>query len=115
LSAKALHHPRQTREAVRTREADEFFISATRSGKQGRGAEGKTIVAVAMEYSAYLLETFILDNIEPGSTLPWMTASCNTIDKEHFRREINNQSNSKDYEIFYGAHLVTTLIKRLIR
>ena len=28
---------------------DEFFIGAARSGKRGRGAEGKTIVAVAVE------------------------------------------------------------------
>ncbi len=30
-------------------EVDEFFIGAARSGKRGRGAEGKTIVAVAVE------------------------------------------------------------------
>ena len=30
-------------------EVDEFFIGASRSGKRGRGAAGKTIVAVAVE------------------------------------------------------------------
>ena len=30
-------------------EVDEFFIGGRRSGKRGRGAEGKTIVAVAVE------------------------------------------------------------------
>jgi Transposase zinc-ribbon domain len=30
-------------------EVDEFFIGAARSGKRGRGAEGKTIVAAAVE------------------------------------------------------------------
>lgn len=30
-------------------EVDEFLIGAARSGKRGRGAEGKTIVAVAVE------------------------------------------------------------------
>jgi hypothetical protein len=30
-------------------EVDEFFIGGKRSGKRGRGAEGKTIVAVAVE------------------------------------------------------------------
>jgi hypothetical protein len=30
-------------------EVDEFFIGAARSGRRGRGAEGKTIVAVAVE------------------------------------------------------------------
>lgn len=62
------------------------------------------------------LDTFILDNIESGSTIAtddWQ--SYNIIDKEQFRREITNQSKSKDYEKLYGAHLVTTLIKRLTR
>jgi hypothetical protein len=30
-------------------EVDEFFIGGKRSGKRGRGAEGKTIVAIAVE------------------------------------------------------------------
>ena len=30
-------------------EVDEFFIGAQRSGKRGRGAESKTIVAIAVE------------------------------------------------------------------
>ena len=62
------------------------------------------------------METFILDNIEPGATIAtddWQ--SYNIIDNEQFRREITNQSKSKDYDKLYGAHLVTTLIKRLIR
>ena len=62
------------------------------------------------------METFILDKIEPGSTIAtkdWQ--SYNIIDKEHFQREITNQTKSKDYEKLYGAHLVTSLVKRLIR
>ncbi len=63
------------------------------------------------------METFILDNIEPGSTIATDDLqSYNIIDKEQFRREITNQRRSKNYNNkLYGAHLVTTLVKRLIR
>ena len=41
---------RQDREKLSGRvEVDEFFIGGQKSGKRGRGAEGKTIVAVAVE------------------------------------------------------------------
>ena len=41
---------RQNREKLSGRvEVDEFFIGGQKSGKRGRGAEGKTIVAVAVE------------------------------------------------------------------
>ena len=68
-------------------EVDEFFIGGQKSGKRGRGAYGKNIVAVAvgrwnmekrigrirlhaaLDCSAYSLETFILDNIEASSTV----------------------------------------------
>ena len=68
-------------------ELDEFFTGASRSGKRGQEATSKTIVAVSMKQwliekrmgrirshvvldcSAYLLETFILDDIEPGAAI----------------------------------------------
>ena len=41
---------RQDREKLSRRvEADEFFIGGHKSGKRGRGADGKTIVAIAVE------------------------------------------------------------------
>jgi hypothetical protein len=41
---------RQDREKLSGRvEVDEFFIGGQKSGKRGRGAEGKTIVAIAVE------------------------------------------------------------------
>lgn len=62
------------------------------------------------------METFIMDNIEPGSSIATDDSQSNKIiDKEQFQREITNQSISKDYDELYGAHLVKTLIKRLIR
>ena len=77
---------------------------------------GRIRLHVALDCSDFSLETFILDNIEPGSTIAtdkWR--SYNIIDKEQFRHEMTNQSKSKNYDKLYGAHLVTTLIKRLIR
>jgi hypothetical protein len=77
---------------------------------------GRIRLHVALDCSAYSLETFILDNIEPGSTIAtddWQ--SYNVIDNDQYQREITNQSRNKDYDKLYGAHLLTTLIKRLIR
>jgi len=71
---------------------------------------------VALDCSAYSLETFILDNVEPGSTIAtdsWK--SYNFIENALCYHEKTNQSSSKDYENLYGVHLVTSLIKRLIR
>ena len=77
---------------------------------------GRIRVHVALDCSGYSLKNFILDNIEPGATIAtddWQ--SYNIIDNEQFRREITNQSKTRDYDKLYGVHLVTTLIKRLIR
>jgi hypothetical protein len=77
---------------------------------------GRIRLHVALDCSGYSLETFVLGNIEPGATIAtddWQ--SYNIIDKEQFGREITNQSKTKNYDKLYGAHLVTTLLKRLIR
>jgi ISXO2-like transposase domain len=77
---------------------------------------GRIRLHVALDCSGYSLETFIDDNIEPGATIAtdkWQ--GYNIIDKEQHRHEKTNQSKSDDYENLYGVHLVTTLIKRLIR
>ena len=70
---------------------------------------GRIRLHVALDCSGYSMETFIWDNIEPGSTIAtddWQ--SYNIIDNEQFQREITNQSKSQDYDKLYGAHLVTT-------
>ena len=125
----------QNREKLSGRvEVDEFTIGGERSGKRGRGAEGKTIVAiavgrndtqkhigrvrmhVALNFSGASLGCFIIENIAPGATIAtdnWL--SYNVIDEQRYNREITNQSKRKDYDKLYGAHLVTTLAKRLIR
>ena len=77
---------------------------------------GRIRLHVTLDCSAYSLETFILDNIEPGSTIAtdsWR--SYNFIDNNQCVHEKTKQSNSKNNESLYGVHLVTSLIKRLIR
>jgi hypothetical protein len=77
---------------------------------------GRIRLHVALDCSAYSLETFILDNIEPGATIAtdaWQ--GYNGIDKEQYERDATNQSQSGNKEPLYGVHLVTNLIKRLIR
>ncbi len=65
-------------------EIDEFVFGGQQSGKRGRGANGKTIVAAAVEkkgkklgrirlqvvpdYSGDVLEQFVSTNVSPGST-----------------------------------------------
>jgi len=66
-------------------EVDEVLVGGKTSGKRGRGAEGKSLIAVAVEVkgrktgrvrltkisdaSSNSLNTFIEDNIEPSSTI----------------------------------------------
>jgi hypothetical protein len=77
---------------------------------------GRIRLQVALDCSAYSLETFILHNIEPGSIIAtdsWR--SYEFIDNDQFVREKTNQSSCQSYESLFGVHLVTSLIKRLIR
>jgi hypothetical protein len=77
---------------------------------------GRIRLHVALDCSAFSLETFILDNVEPGSTIAtdsWK--SYNFIEDAQCAHEKTNQSCSKDTESLYGVHLVISLIKRLIR
>jgi hypothetical protein len=77
---------------------------------------GRIRLQVTLDCSAYSLETFILHNVEPGSTIAtdsWK--SYNFIEDAQCTHEKSKQSRSKDNESLYGVHLVTSLIKRLIR
>ena len=78
---------------------------------------GRIRLHVALDCSAYSLETFILDNVESGSTIAtdsWK--SYNFIeDVQCAHEKINLTTSSKDNQILYGVHLVTSLIKRIIR
>ena len=77
---------------------------------------GRIRLHIALDCSAYSLETFILDNVEPGSTIAtdsWK--SYNFIDNALCAHERTNLSLTRDRERLYGVHLVTSLVKRLIR
>jgi len=75
---------------------------------------GRIRLHVALDYSAYSLETFFLDNIAPGALIAtdsWK--SYNFIDNHHCVHEKTIQS--KESQNLYGTHLIASLIKRLIR
>ncbi|MFZ0133583.1 MAG: IS1595 family transposase [Desulfobacterales bacterium] len=77
---------------------------------------GRIRLHFALDCSAYSLETFIIDNIEPGATIAtddWEGYHC--IDKERYGHETKNQSKSTSFWNLYGVHLMTTLVKRLFR
>jgi len=77
---------------------------------------GRIRLQVILDLSAYSLETFLLDNVDPGSTVVtdgWK--SYNFIEDMNCSHQITNQSRYNDNDSLYGVHLVTSLIKRLIR
>jgi len=77
---------------------------------------GRIRLHVTLDCTAYSLETFILQNIEPGSTIATDSLqSYSFLDNGPYLHEQTNQSSTKNYENLYGVHLVTSLIKRLIR
>ena len=135
---------RKDREKLSGRvEVDEFYVGGQKSGKRGRGAEGKTIVYIAVERdwkqdpatleeywqigrtrmqvaldcSSYSLETFINHNVKAGSTVAtdnWI--SYQPIVNTRYNHEVIDPSNQKGPESgLYGAHLIVSLVKRLIR
>jgi hypothetical protein len=75
---------------------------------------GRVRLQVALDCSAYSLETFILNNVEPGSTIATDSWNGYNFIEDPFH-EKSIQSSSKDNESLHGVHLVATLIKRLIR
>ena len=77
---------------------------------------GRIRLHVALDCSSFSLETFILDNIKPGSTVAtdaWQ--GYRFIDDGPDAHEITKQTETPNNENLYGVHLVTSLIKRLIR
>jgi len=117
-------------------EVDETYIGGKEigSGKQGRGAETKTLVVVAAECigkqigrvrfkcipeasGKYLLQ-FIDENIESGSTIVtdgWKGYSSLTNSKK-YKHEIKAISGSgkEAHELLPHVHLVDSLVKRWI-
>ncbi len=115
-------------------EVNEFVIGGLKSGKCGRGAEGKTIVAAAAErdalnrkmgrirlhvmidYSSFSLETFMDENVEPGSTVvtdAW--PSYPPIIEDQIHDPVNQSQLNNEDDGLYGVHLIASMDKRLIR
>jgi transposase-like protein len=120
-----------------TVEVDEAYIGPKRKGTSGRGAAGKSIVVVAAEKrgdnalgrirmkivpsaSKENLQNFIMENVEPGSTL--ITDGCGayrSIREAGYRHIVNDKSSAvtpaeaaalkNDLPL---AHLAISLVKR---
>lgn len=111
-------------------EIDEAFVGGVRSGKRGRGAEGKELVVIAAECSgkkrigririqripdasAGTLELFILENVAPGTTIhtdgwPGYNA-VSSLGYEHLPRSSNSVNPD---ELLPRINIVTALLKR---
>jgi len=113
-------------------EVDEFVIGGQQPGKRGRGANGKTIVVVAVEkegkklgrirmqvvpdYSGDTLKQVVTTNVSDGSTV--MTdgwKGYNFLDESSYSQIKILASKTADKEsVLPGVHLVASLVKRLI-
>jgi len=77
---------------------------------------GRIRMHVALDCSAYSLETFVLDNLQPGSIIvtdSWR--GYNFIQDADCVHHKSKQRCSKTNQGLYGVHLVISSIKRLIR
>ena len=111
-------------------EVDEALIGGVATGKRGRGAGNKVLVAVAVELvgkklgrtriliikdaSKESLHSFIKENIESESKLitdDW--PGYYGIENEGYSREIYNQSKAQgDDDLLPHVHLIISLLKR---
>ena len=113
-----------------TIEVDEVFIGGKKSGKRGRGAEGKSLVAVAVEIkgkktgrvrlskipnaSSESLNEFITNNIEKSSkviTDGWN--GYNDLNQIGYIHEIQNSlAKNGEENILPNVHRIASLLKR---
>ena len=111
-------------------EVDETLVGGKKSGKRGRGAEGKSLVVIAVEImekgtgrvrmslvsdaSKKSLRKFINENIETGSNLitdGWK--GYTGISKSGYQHEIENKTKLLDgEEILPNVHRIASLLKR---
>lgn len=111
-------------------EVGETFVGGKQTGKRGRGAEGKTLVAIAVEIpengtgrvrlsvipdaSRKALAKFVCENIEEGSTLVtdgWK--GYNGISKKGYQHTVENKKKMTDgQEILPNVHRIASLLKR---
>lgn len=113
-------------------EIDEAYVGGKRKGSRGRGAEGKTLLIVAVEgveegklgrvrfqcipaITKKNAEKFVTDYIEPGSIIVtdgWK--SYNSLDKlgYHHKPYIQRTGGQEALEKLDHVHLVISLLKR---
>lgn len=111
-------------------EVDETLVGGKKAGKRGRGAEGKTLVVIAIELmkkgtgrvrlsvipdaSKKSLTKFIKENIEEGSTLitdGWK--GYTGISKRGYHHTIEDKTKMlDDQEILPNIHRIASLLKR---
>jgi transposase-like protein len=111
-------------------EVDEVLVGGKTPGKRGRGAEGKSLIAVAVEVkgrktgrvrlekipdaSNRSLKNFIERNIEPKSTIVtdgWVSYS--ELEKMGYLHEVQRSVvKEDDEEILPNVHRIASLLKR---
>lgn len=109
--------------------ADETYTGGKKSGKRGRGAEGKALIFVAVESkdkgigrirlkrisdaSAQSLEPAIKESVEPGTTIytdDWN--GYNGVSKIGYKHEIVRQSSEVGTDLLPKVNRVVSLLKR---
>jgi transposase-like protein len=113
-----------------TIEIDETYLGGKKKGKRGRGAEGKTIVAIAVEIKETAtgrvrlgivpdvthrsLSGFIKENVENGSTVitdDWR--GYRNIESKGYNHKIENiKVKSEDEDLLPHVHRIASLLKR---
>lgn len=113
-------------------EVDETMLGGARTGKRGRGAAGKVLIAVAVEQiqpkgfgrcrmqvipnaEADTLRSFLLAQIEPGSTIltDGMPSYPLAARDDYVHRSTSIKGSGKEaHEVLPGVHRVAALVKR---
>jgi transposase-like protein len=113
-------------------EVDETVFGGVRHGKCGRGAEGKVLVAVAVELlspkgfgrcrlqiipnaESETLKVFVQKHIKPGSTIhtDGLVSYPGAVKDEYIHQGISIKNSGKEAnEVLPGVHRVAALVKR---
>jgi transposase-like protein len=111
-------------------EVDETLVGGKKQGKRGRGAEGKSLVVIAVEIvgkktgrvrlsriqsaTGENLNKFIVDNIEPTTTIitdGWI--SYNQLEELGYVHKIQKPKTNEDgEEVLPNVHRIASLLKR---
>ncbi len=115
-----------------TVEVDETYIGGAKSGKRGRGAEGKTLVAIAVEIlqptgfgrcrlrvipnaEAPSIKAFLSDYVDAGSTLitdGWPSYGLAADGDYVHKPRVMSASDIKAHKALPGVHRISSLVKR---